>query len=130
MVKPNESIKKMNSTSGSSSINGQDDWFEWISLAEFAYNNRVHASTQTTPFPLDNGQHPQLGVEPIRETRLEALGEFTTRMPQATQEAQSALSKAADDMACFYDLHHQKPQSIRSVTRFGSMYKTLQLLAQ
>ena len=28
-------------------------------------------------------------------------------MPQATQEAQSALSKAADDMACFYDLHHQ-----------------------
>ena len=63
----------------------QDDWFEWILLAEFAYNNQVHASTQTTPFLLDNGQHPQLGVEPIRETRLEALGEFTTHMSQATQ---------------------------------------------
>ena len=24
----------------------QDDWLEWISLAEFAYNNRVHSSTQ------------------------------------------------------------------------------------
>ena len=29
-------------------------------------------------------------------------------MSQATQEAQSALSKAADDMACFYDLHCQR----------------------
>ena len=28
-------------------------------------------------------------------------------MSQATQEARSALSKAADDMARFYDLHHQ-----------------------
>ena len=46
-------------------------------------------------------------MEPIRETRLEALDEFTTRMSQATQEARSALSKAADDMACFYDLHRQ-----------------------
>ena len=43
----------------------QDDWFDWISLAEFSYNNRIHSSTQTTPFLLDNGQHPRLGVEPI-----------------------------------------------------------------
>ena len=46
-------------------------------------------------------------MEPIQETRFEALGEFTTCMSQATQEAQSALPKVADDMACFYDLHCQ-----------------------
>ena len=46
----------------------QDDWFDWISLAEFSYNNQIHSSTQTTPFLLDNGQHPRLGVEPIQET--------------------------------------------------------------
>ena len=85
----------------------QDDWFDWISLAEFSYNNRIHSSTQTTPFLLDNGQHPRLGVEPIRETRLEALEEFTTRMEEATKEARSALEKAADDMARFYDVHRQ-----------------------
>ena len=56
---------------------------------------------------LDNGQHPRLGLEPTRETRLEALDEFTTRMETATNEARSALSKAADDMARFYDLHRQ-----------------------
>ena len=35
----------------------QDDWYAWISLAEFAYNNQVHALTQASPFMLDTGQN-------------------------------------------------------------------------
>ena len=31
----------------------QDNWYEWVSLAEFTYNNQIHSSTQTTPFMLD-----------------------------------------------------------------------------
>ena len=27
----------------------QDDWYDWISIAKFAYNDRVHASTQASP---------------------------------------------------------------------------------
>ena len=64
----------------------------------------------------------------IQETQLEALDEFITCMAQATQEAQLALSKAADDMAQFYELHHQTAQSTTSVTMFSSMHKKLQLL--
>ena len=64
-------------------------------------NNSLHASM------LDNGQHPRLEVEPIRETRLETLREFTDHMEIATNEACSALQRAADDMAHFYDIHHQ-----------------------
>ena len=82
----------------------QDDWFDWISLAEFSYNNQIHSSTQTTPFLLDNGQQPRLGVEPIREIWLEALEEFIICMEEVTKEARSALEKAADDMAHFYDV--------------------------
>ena len=36
----------------------QDDWYEW-------YNNQIHSSTQRTPFMLDSGQYPRLGVELI-----------------------------------------------------------------
>ena len=36
----------------------QDDWYDWISIAEFAYNNQVHASTQASLFMLDAGQNP------------------------------------------------------------------------
>ena len=46
----------------------QDNWYDWISIAEFAYNDRVHALTQASPFMLDAGQNPQLGFEPIRES--------------------------------------------------------------
>src|SRR5882724_2693284 len=41
----------------------QDNWYEWLSIAEFAYNNRVHTSTHSSPFMLDTGQHPRLGIE-------------------------------------------------------------------
>ena len=85
----------------------QDDWYEWVSLAEFTYNDQIHSSTQATLFMLDNGEHPRLGVEPIRETKLETLREFTDCMEMATNEARSALQRAADDMARFYDSHHQ-----------------------
>ena len=36
----------------------QDDWADWLPLAEFAYNNHVHSATRHTPFELDSGQHP------------------------------------------------------------------------
>jgi len=86
----------------------QDDWDKWLSIAEFAYNDWVHASMQSSPLMLDTGQHPQLGMELLRESCLETLNEIASRMEQATDEACSALTIAADDMAQFYDAHHRE----------------------
>src|SRR5260370_3674001 len=44
----------------------QDDWADWLPLAEFAYNNKVHSATCQTPFELDARQHLHLGAEPMR----------------------------------------------------------------
>src|SRR5258706_5422280 len=54
----------------------QDDWANWLLLAEFAYNNKVHTATHQTPFELDTGQHPCLGVEPMRMSTVEAADAF------------------------------------------------------
>jgi hypothetical protein len=35
-----------------------DDWSTWLPVAEFAYNNSVHASTRQTPFYANLGFHP------------------------------------------------------------------------
>ena len=86
----------------------QDDWTEWLPLAEFAYNNRIHASTRRTPFEMDSGQHPRMGVEPRRSTKLEAVDEFASRIQKAAEEAKSALRQAAADMARFHDAHRGK----------------------
>ena len=48
---------------------------------------------------------PQLGFEPIHESQLESLDNFTSRMARATDKAWAALVKAANDMARFYDIH-------------------------
>lgn len=86
----------------------QDDWYDWLSMAEFTYNDRVHSSTQTSPFMLDTGQHPCLGFKPIWETWLEGFDEFMSCMKSAVEEANASLMKAADDMAQFYDINRQE----------------------
>src|SRR5882672_6769887 len=86
----------------------QDDWYEWLAIAEFAYNDRIHASMCSSPFMMDTGQNPRLGIEPLRESRLETLNDFASRMDAAMKEAHSALSWAADDMAHFYDAHRRE----------------------
>src|SRR4051794_19521962 len=40
----------------------QDDWTLYLPLAEFAYNNSIHASTQQTPFYANYGYHPKLDL--------------------------------------------------------------------
>src|SRR5260221_1133744 len=54
----------------------QDDWADWLPLAEFAYNNKVHTATCQTPFELDTTQHPSLAVEPTRTSTIEAADAF------------------------------------------------------
>jgi hypothetical protein len=78
----------------------QDDWEDLLPLAEFQYNNHVHASTQHTPFMLDTGRHPRMGFEPRQQpSKLETVNEFRDRMEETLTEAKAALVKAKDDMA-------------------------------
>ena len=82
----------------------QDDWYSLLPLAEFSYNNHVHSSTQQTPFLLDTGRHPRMGFEPHQPpSKVEAVNEFTDRMKNTLEEAKSALVKAKDDMAKYYN---------------------------
>jgi hypothetical protein len=69
----------------------------------FFLMNHIQSSTQQTPFFLDLGQHPQMGFEPQQPSQLESVNEFTDRMRLALEEAKSALAKAKDDMAQYYN---------------------------
>jgi len=55
----------------------QDNWDEWLPMAEFAYNNHIHSSTQHTPFFVDTGRHPRMGFEPVQSpSKVEAVFQF------------------------------------------------------
>ena len=82
----------------------QDDWTDLLPLAEFQYNNHVHASTQHPLFLLDSRHLPRMGFEPDqRSSRVESVNEFTERMRSTLEEVKSALAKSNDDMARYYD---------------------------
>jgi hypothetical protein len=42
----------------------QDDWVDWLPLAEFAGNNTASETTGVSPFFANYGFHPRMGVEP------------------------------------------------------------------
>ena len=82
----------------------QDDWDELLLLAEFQYTNHVHSTTQQTPFMLNSRRHPQMGFELHQaESQLETVNEFWDWMDSTLVEAKSALTKAKDDMAQYYN---------------------------
>ena len=44
----------------------QDDWLEWLPLAEFVGNNTESETTKVTPFFANKDFHPCMGFEPTR----------------------------------------------------------------
>jgi hypothetical protein len=82
----------------------QDNWTELLPLAEFQYNNHVHVSTQHSPFLLDTGRHPHMGFKPDEApSHMETVNEFQDQMASTLEEAKSALAKAKNDMAQYYN---------------------------
>jgi transposase InsO family protein len=82
----------------------QDDWDELLPLGEFTHNNHVHASMQQTPFMIDTGRHPRMGFEPNQlRSKLESINEFADRMAKGLEEAKSAITKAKDEHAMYYN---------------------------
>src|SRR5882724_11504389 len=57
-------------------------------------------------------EEPLIGLEPLRESHLETLNSFTscTGMETAMKEVHSALTRAANEMAQFYDAHSREAQ--------------------
>jgi hypothetical protein len=82
----------------------QTDWSDWLALAEFTYNDKINASTKTTPFFSMYGQHPWKGVEPIYKMKSEHARDFAERMKKVRDEASASLSNAKEAMIKRYNL--------------------------
>src|SRR3954468_21939053 len=48
----------------------QTDWAEWLSIAEFSYNNKIHSSTKKSQFFVKHGQHPRKGLIQVNLSRM------------------------------------------------------------
>jgi len=76
----------------------QEQWPEWLGTAEFAYNNKMHSSTQTLPFKANYGQDPRMGFEGRKKGKYAGAEKFIEKMKEIQEEAKAALRKAQEDM--------------------------------
>ena len=51
-----------------------------------------------SPFFVNYGYHPRMGVEPRREVKVQLVEDFVSKMQKVQEEVEAPLKKARDDM--------------------------------
>ena len=82
-------------------------------MAEFAYNNKVHSETKTSPFKANYGQDPRMGFEIRRKGKYERAEKFVTKMKEGQEEAKVALGKAQEEMKKYTDKKREEAQKYK-----------------
>jgi hypothetical protein len=76
----------------------QDNWVNWISLAEYAYNDKPNTSTGTTPHYATLGLHPAKGFSPVTHDpdRDPTGSAFASKIAAIRQKAHNNLIAAQE----------------------------------
>jgi len=91
----------------------QKQWLDWLGTAEFAYNNKIHTTTKTSPFKINYGQDPRIGFEGRRKGKYEAAGKFIEKMKKIQEEAKAALGKVQEEMKKFANRRRKEEEEYR-----------------
>ena len=70
-------------------------------MAEFTYNNKIHAATKTLLFKANYGQDPRMGFKGRRKGKYKATGKFVEKMKRIQKEAKAVLGKAQEEIKKF-----------------------------
>ena len=81
----------------------QKDWPEWLAMAEFAINNKVHMATKISPFMANYGKELRMGEDIRKKGKVESVTEFAKRMKKVHEEAEAALRKMQEEMKRYAD---------------------------
>jgi len=81
----------------------QEQWPDWLGMAEFTYNNKAHSSTKVSPFKANYRQDPRMGFEMRRKGKYKGVEKFMTKMKEIQEEAKVALGKAQEEMKKYAD---------------------------
>jgi len=76
----------------------QKNWPEWLALAEFVVNNKVHTATKVSPFMANYGRELRMGEDIRKRGKVEKATEFVERIKKVYEETGAALKKVQEDM--------------------------------
>ena len=81
----------------------QKDWLEWLALAEFAVNNKVHIATKVLPFIANYKRDLRMEGDIRKKGKVEKATEFVERMKKVQEEAGATLKKTQEEMKRYVD---------------------------
>jgi len=82
----------------------QNDWAEWLLIAEFSYNNRIHSSTGQSPFLVNLGRHPNTGQDTKKITEdSPGTEEFLKTIKEIRNGVEKVLKKTNEIMKKKWD---------------------------
>jgi len=81
----------------------QKDWPEWLVMAEFAINNKVHIAIKTSPFIANYRKELRMEGDIRKKGKVESATELMERMKKVHEEAEAALRKTQEEMKRYAD---------------------------
>ena len=81
----------------------QEQWPEQLGTAEFAYNNKMHSSTQILPFKANYRQDPRMGFKGRKKGKYQGAEKFIKKMKEIQEEAKAVLGKVQEEMRKYMD---------------------------
>ena len=91
----------------------QADWADWLAIAEFQYNDKLHSSTNHTPFYLNYGRHPWKGEIQLSKSANPTTDEFVKLLTKAREEAKAAIEKASERAKDNYDSRKRRSRDYK-----------------
>jgi len=62
-------------------------------MAEFTYNNKIHAATKILPFKANYGQDLRMGFKGRKKEKYKAAGKFVERIKKIQKKTKAMLGK-------------------------------------
>jgi len=91
----------------------QNNWAEWLAIAEFAFNNKVYMATKSSPFQVNYGREPRMSFDIRKKGKNEKTEEFAREMKERHEEARAALVRSQEEMKRQADRSRKEAEKYR-----------------
>ena len=91
----------------------QNNWAEWLTTAEFAFKNKVHTATRSSPFQVNYERELRMGFDIRKKGKNEKAEEFVKEMKERHEEARAVLVKSQEEMKRQVDRSRKEVEEYR-----------------
>ena len=91
----------------------QNNWAEWLAMAEFAFNNKVHTATKMSPFQANYGREPRIGFDIRKKGKNEKTEEFVKEIKKRHEKTRVVLVKLQEEMKRQADRSRKEAEEYR-----------------